>query len=96
VTYDPGQIIPNLVCPNCGFTGLMKIVGSNEPGGATCNQCGWIKNYTGSKPGFPNLAAYPVKLIADPTYPPGTEPPPNAPQSIQLPALPAESTQVAV
>jgi hypothetical protein len=56
MTYDPGKILPNLTCPNCGFVGLMKIVGSNEPGGATRNQCGWIKNYAGSKPGFPNLS----------------------------------------
>jgi len=82
MTYDPGKILPNLVCPNCGFVGLLKIVG----GGATCAQCSWIPNYPQSKPGFPNLAS--VKMIADPTYPPGTEPPPNAPRGILLPALP--------
>jgi len=70
MTYDPGKILPNLTCPNCGFVGLMKIVG----GGATCNQCGWVKNYAGSKPGFPNLSMSGQKLIADPTYPPARSP----------------------
>ena len=82
MTYDPGKILPNLTCPNCGFVGLMKIVG----GGATCNQCGWVKNYAGSKPGFPNLSMSGQKFVADPTYPPGTEPPPNAPKGILLPS----------
>ena len=81
MSYDPGKIIPDLVCPNCGFVGLMKIVGND----ATCNQCGWIQNYAGSKAGFPNLFLSGQKFISDPKYPSGTEPPTNAPRSILLP-----------
>lgn len=86
MTYDPGKILPNLTCPNCGFVGLMKIVG----GGATCNQCSWTALYAGRKPGFPNLSMFGVKVIADPTYHPGTEPSSNAPLGILLPALPGD------
>jgi DNA-directed RNA polymerase subunit RPC12/RpoP len=81
MTYDPGKILPNMTCPNCGFVGLMKVVG----GGAACNQCGFAPLYTGRKPGYPNLAAFPLRFLANPTYPPGTEPPANAPLGIQLP-----------
>jgi hypothetical protein len=67
MTYDPGKILPNLVCMNCGFTGLMKILGSNEPGGVTCNQCNFVKNYPGRKPGYPNFSQSPQHLVAPPT-----------------------------
>jgi hypothetical protein len=59
MTYDPGKILPNLACPNCGTVGLMQIVGSDIPGGVVCNQCG-------------QAAASPQNFIAAPTtdFPP--------------------------
>jgi len=45
----------------------MTIVGSNEPGGLTCNQCSFTQLYPGRKPGFPDGSLTGVKFIADPT-----------------------------
>ena len=75
MTYDPGKILPNLTCPNCGFVGQLKIVGSNATAseavegsaGLTCNQCSFVKLYAGRQPGFPKWPSDGLKVIADPT-----------------------------